>query len=123
MRKTHLWMSVAFALGSALLSSLILIVFIVFFLIQGEQFTNAFLHAIPGNNYGLAKRMLQKTTQQVHAYIRGQLLAGSSVAISSIIPFLADFKKWASFLVFSFPSSLTEIVLHNPISPYSDHVL
>ena len=77
--------SVAFALGSALLSSLILIVFIVFFLIQGEQFTNAFLHAIPGNNYGLAKRMLQKTTQQVHAYIRGQLLAGSSVAISSII--------------------------------------
>jgi len=77
--------SVAFALGSALLSFLILIVFMIFFLLEGEGFSYAFLHAVPGENYGLAKRMLEKTSNQIHAYIRGQLLAGTSVAITSII--------------------------------------
>ena len=77
--------SVVFALGSALLSLLILIVFMIFFLLEGEGFSYAFLHAVPGENYGLAKRMLEKTSNQIHAYIRGQLLAGTSVAITSII--------------------------------------
>ena len=50
-----------------------------------ESFSNTFLHAVPGEHYGTAKRMLEKTSQQIHAYIRGQLLAGTSVAITSII--------------------------------------
>jgi predicted PurR-regulated permease PerM len=77
--------SVVFALGSAFLSFLILIVFMIFFLLEGENFSSIFLHAVPGENYGLAKRMLEKTSNQIHAYIRGQLLAGTSVAITSII--------------------------------------
>ena len=77
--------SLAFALGSALLSFLILIAFMIFFLLEGEKFSRSFLHAVPGKNYGIAKRMLEKTSGQIHNYIRGQLLAGSSVAISSII--------------------------------------
>ena len=77
--------SVVFALGSALLSFLILVVFMIFFLLEGESFSSALLHAVPGTNYGLAKRMLEKTSRQIHAYIRGQLLAGTSVAITSII--------------------------------------
>ena len=77
--------SVAFALGSALLSFIILIVFMIFFLLEGEYFSYTFLHSIPGENYGLAKRMMEKISTQIHSYIRGQLLAGTSVAITSII--------------------------------------
>ena len=77
--------SVAFALGSALVSLIILIVFMIFFLLEGEGFLNAFLHAVPGKHYGTAKRMLEKTSKQIHAYIRGQLIAASSVAITSVI--------------------------------------
>ena len=77
--------TIAFALGSALLSFLILIVFTIFFLIEGEKFSHSFLNAIPGKNHELARRMLDKTSSQIHNYIRGQLLAGTSVAITSII--------------------------------------
>ena len=77
--------SIAFALGSAMLSFLILIVFMIFFLLDGEKFSYVFLHAVPEKNQELAKRMLDKTSNQIKAYIRGQLIAGSSVAITSII--------------------------------------
>ena len=77
--------SIAFALGSAVLSFFILIVFIIFFLLEGEKFSRIFLNAVPKKNNELAKRMLDKTSGQIHNYIRGQLLAGSSVAITSII--------------------------------------
>ena len=77
--------SVAFALGSAFLSFLIMIIFMIIFLLEGRKFTWAFLHAVPGEHYGTAKRMLEKTSNQIHAYIRGQLIAATSVAITSII--------------------------------------
>jgi len=77
--------TLVFALGSALLSFLILMAFMIFFLLEGELFLNSFLHAVPSEKYGLAKRMLNKTSLQIHAYIRGQLLAGTSVAITAII--------------------------------------
>ena len=77
--------SVAFALGSAFLSILIIIVFMIIFLLEGQNFSSAFLHAVPGEHYGTAKRMLEKTSNQIHAYIRGQLIAASSVAATSII--------------------------------------
>ena len=77
--------SIAFALGSALLSFMILIVFMIFFLLEGRKFLQVFLHAVPGHHYGKAKRMLEKTSGQIHAYIRGQLLAASLVAVTSII--------------------------------------
>jgi len=75
----------AFALGSAFLSLLIIIVFMIVFLLEGEKFTHAFLHSVPVKYYGTAKRMLEKTSHQIHAYIRGQLIAASSVTITSII--------------------------------------
>jgi len=77
--------SVAFALGSAFLSFIIMIVFMIIFLLEGKKFTHSFLHAVPGEHYGTAKRMLEKTSLQIHAYIRGQLIAASSVAVTSII--------------------------------------
>jgi len=77
--------SLAFALGSALLSFLMLLVFMIFFLLDGEKISKIFINAIPGKNHELAKRMLDKTSSQIHNYIRGQLLAGTSVGITSII--------------------------------------
>ena len=77
--------SVAFALGSALLSFIIMIVFMIIFLLEGKKFSNSFLHAVPGEHYGTAKRMLEKTSLQIHAYIRGQLIAASSVTVTSIM--------------------------------------
>ncbi len=77
--------SLAFALGSAFLSFLIIVVFMVIFLLDGEKFTFAFLHAVPGEHYGTAKGMLNKISLQIQAYIRGQLIAATSVGITSII--------------------------------------
>ena len=57
----------------------------IIFLLEGRKFTRVFLHAVPGEHYGTAKRMLEKTSNQIHAYIRGQLIAATSVAITSII--------------------------------------
>ncbi|HIG50678.1 MAG TPA: AI-2E family transporter, partial [Candidatus Marinimicrobia bacterium] len=77
--------SLAFALGSAFLSFLIIVVFMVIFLLDGNKFTHSFLHAVPGEHYGTAKGMLDKISLQIHAYIRGQLIAATSVGVTSII--------------------------------------
>ena len=77
--------TLAFALGSAFLSFVIIIVFMIIFLLEGSKFTGAFLQAVPGDHYGTVKRMLEKTSHQIHAYIRGQLIAASSVAFTSTI--------------------------------------
>lgn len=77
--------SLAFALGSAFLSFLIIIVFTIIFLLDGEKFTFAFLHAVPGEHYGTAKGMLNKISNQIQSYICGQLIAATSVGITSII--------------------------------------
>ena len=57
----------------------------IIFLLEGKKFTHAFLHAVPGEHYGTAKRILKKTSHQIHAFIRGQLIAATSVAITSVI--------------------------------------
>jgi len=77
--------SLAFALGSAFLSFLIIIVFMIILLLDGKKFTHSFLHAVPGEHYGTAKRMLDKISLQIQAYIRSQLIAATSVGLTSII--------------------------------------
>jgi len=77
--------SLAFALGSAFLSFLIIIVFMIILLLDGKKFTHSFLHAVPVEHYGTAKRMLEKISLQIQAYIRGQLIAATSVGVTSII--------------------------------------
>ena len=57
----------------------------IIFLLEGKKFSNSFLHAVPGEHYGPAKRMLSKISLQIQAYIRGQLIAATSVGITSII--------------------------------------
>tara|TARA_B100000029_G_scaffold129818_1_gene123294 strand:- start:1189 stop:2292 length:1104 start_codon:yes stop_codon:yes gene_type:complete len=77
--------SLAVALGSAIFSTIIVFVFMVFLLIDGHKFVEVFLNTVSYRNYGLFKRILEKTSLQIQDYIRGQLIAGSSVAITSII--------------------------------------
>jgi len=77
--------TVAFALGSAFLSFLIIVVFMIIFLLEGKKFSYSFLQAVPGKHYGTVKRMLEKTSNQIHSYIRGQLIAACSVAFTSIM--------------------------------------
>jgi len=77
--------TVVFTLGSAFLSFLIIIIFMIIFLLEDKKFTQSFLHAVPGKHYGTTKRMLEKISNQIHAYIRGQLIAASSVAATSIL--------------------------------------
>ncbi len=77
--------TLAFALGSAFLSLLIIFVFMVIFLLEGDYFINTFLNAVPKKNYETIKRVIEKITKQINAYIRGQLIAASSVAITSIV--------------------------------------
>ena len=77
--------NIAFSLGSSLFSLLLLIVFTIFFLIEGEKFKRLFLDSIPKDKYNMIKNMLKKITIQIHSYIRGQLLASSVVSITSII--------------------------------------
>ena len=76
---------ILFVLGSAFLTFLIVIVFMVIFLIDGKKFTKLFLHAVPIKYYASAKRILEQISIQIYSYIRGQLLAAISVAVTSII--------------------------------------
>ena len=80
--------SLLFALGSAFLTFLIIIVFMVIFLIDGKKFTKLFLHAVPIKYYSSAKLILAQISIQLYSYIRGQLLAAISVALTSIIGLL-----------------------------------
>ena len=77
--------SLAFALGSAFLSFLIILVFTIFFLLEGDSFRTTFVMTVPGKYYGLTNSLIEKIGSQVHSYIRGQLLAALSVAVTSII--------------------------------------
>ncbi|MDP6569955.1 MAG: AI-2E family transporter [Candidatus Marinimicrobia bacterium] len=77
--------SLAFALGSAFLSFLIVLVFTIFFLLEGDKFRNTLVMTVPGKYYGLTNSLIEKIASQVHSYIRGQLLAALSVAVTSII--------------------------------------
>ena len=77
--------SIAFALGSAFLSFAIIFVFMIIFILEGKNFSETFLNAVPEKYNLTIKNILEKTSKQINSYIRGQLLAASSVAITSII--------------------------------------
>ena len=77
--------SLAFALGSAFISFLIIIVFMIIFLLESKKFASSFLHAVPRERYNSLKRMMEKISEQIHSYIRGQLIAAIAVAINSMI--------------------------------------
>jgi len=74
-----------FAVGSLVLSSIFVMVFLVFLLLDGQHFKRVFIHAIPNQYFEMTVKILDKISDSISAYIRGQLLAALSVGVTSII--------------------------------------
>jgi predicted PurR-regulated permease PerM len=73
------------AVGSLVMSLIFILVFLVFLLLDGQNFKRAFIHAIPNSYFEMTMKILDKISDSISAYIRGQLLAALSVCITSII--------------------------------------
>lgn len=77
--------TIIFALGSAFFSLIIILVFMVMLLVEGDKLKNIFFSLIHSDYQSTVASMLEKISNQINYYIIGQLLAASSVAITSII--------------------------------------
>ena len=73
------------ALGSLVMSLIFILVFLIFLLLDGQNFKRAFIHAIPNRYFEMTMKILDKISDSISSYIRGQLLAALSVGITSII--------------------------------------
>jgi len=73
------------AVGSLVMSLIFIFVFLVFLLLDGQNFKRVFIQAIPNSYFEMTMKILGKINDSISAYIRGQLLAALSVCITSII--------------------------------------
>ncbi len=73
------------AVGSLILSTIFILVFTFFLLLDGQLFKKMFIGAIPNRYFEMTLKILDRISHQIGAYIRGQLLAAFSVGILSII--------------------------------------
>ena len=73
------------AVGSLILSTIFVLVFAFFLLLDGQRFKKVFIRAIPNPYFEMTLKILDRISHQIGAYIRGQLLAAFSVGILSII--------------------------------------
>ena len=74
-----------FTVGSLVMSFIFIIVFLVFLLLDGQNFKRGFIKAIPNRYFEMTVKILDKISDSISAYIRGQLLAALSVGITSVI--------------------------------------
>ncbi len=77
--------NIVLAVGSLVMSFIFMMVFLIFLLLDGQNFKRAFIHAIPNRYFEMTMKILDKISDSISAYIRGQLLAALSVGITSII--------------------------------------
>jgi len=77
--------NLVFAIGSLVMSLIFILVFLVFLLLDGQNFKRAFIHAIPNRYFEMTMKILDKISDSISAYIRGQLLAALSVGITSVL--------------------------------------
>lgn len=77
--------NIVIAVGSFAIFILFTMVFLVFLLLDGQNFKRAFIHAIPNQYFEMTMKIIDKIGSSISAYIRGQLLAALSVGITSII--------------------------------------
>ena len=77
--------NLVFAVGSLVMSLIFVMVFLVFLLLDGHNFKRAFIYAIPNRYFEMAMRILDKISDSISSYIRGQLLAALSVGITSVV--------------------------------------
>lgn len=74
-----------FALGSLVMSFIFILVFLIFLLLDGQNFKRAFIHSIPNQYFEMTMKILDKISNSISSYIQGQLLAALSVGITAII--------------------------------------
>jgi putative permease len=77
--------NIVFAVGSFVMSLIFILVFLVFLLLDGQNFKRAFIHAIPNQYFEMTMKILDRISDSISAYIRGQLLAALSVGITSVM--------------------------------------
>ena len=77
--------NLVFAVGSLVMSLIFIVVFLVFLLLDGQNFKRTFIHAIPNRYFEMTMKILDKISDSISAYIRGQLLAALSVGVTSVI--------------------------------------
>ncbi|MBT3252263.1 MAG: AI-2E family transporter [Candidatus Marinimicrobia bacterium] len=76
--------SLAMSVGSILISTLFIIVFSFFFVLEGHLYRKSFVAMIPNAYFEMTLHIMDKATASLGAYIRGQLLAASAIGILSI---------------------------------------
>lgn len=77
--------SLVLTVGSLLISSMFVIVFSFFFVLEGTRYKKAFIRMIPNQYFEMALNILNKLTSSLGAYVRGQLLAALAIGILSIL--------------------------------------
>lgn len=73
------------ALGSFIFTMIMVIIFTIILLLNYHQFKKTLVSFIPNKFFEVGLRLIYNIEQQVSNYLRGQLLAATSVAIMSII--------------------------------------
>jgi predicted PurR-regulated permease PerM len=73
------------ALGSFIFNMIMVIIFTIILLLNYHQFKKSLVGFIPNKYFEVGLRLIYNIEQQVSNYLRGQLLAATSVAIMSII--------------------------------------
>ena len=73
------------ALGSFVFNMIMVIIFTIILLLNYHQFKKSLVGFIPNKYFEVGLRLIFNIEQQVSNYLRGQLLAATSVAIMSII--------------------------------------
>lgn len=71
--------------GNTIYSFLCIMIFLVFLLLDSEKFKRSFINNIPNRYFEITLKIIDRIYLQIGRYIRGQFIAASSVAITSII--------------------------------------
>ena len=71
--------------GNTIYSFLCIMIFLVFLLLDSEKFKRSFISNIPNRYFEITLKIIDRIYLQIGRYIRGQFIAASSVAITSII--------------------------------------
>ncbi|NQU67827.1 MAG: AI-2E family transporter [Candidatus Marinimicrobia bacterium] len=77
--------SLVLTVGSLLISTLFIIVFSFFFVLEGNRYKKAFIRMIPNAYFEMTLHILEKVTTSLGSYVRGQLLAAMAIGVLSIL--------------------------------------
>ena len=77
--------SLVLTIGSLLISTIFIIVFSFFFVLEGNRYKKAFIRMIPNAYFEMTLHILDKVTTSLGSYVRGQLVAAMAIGVLSIL--------------------------------------